>query len=161
MILRLRILSLAIVAFPLVFAGCLRNSSNVKEGKVFQTVVGDSLSAPAGSDQPYITSNDGSAESKLKGRWQRNDGNYYLQIYYVSPDSTIKAGYFNPNTVNVESGEWINQEGKIYIKVILRDVNYPGSTYILEYQPDHDILSGNYYQAVDGVNYEVYFSRAK
>ena len=161
MIYRIRTFSLAILAVALIIAACKSNSGNVKEGKVVQSVVSDSLSAPAGSVQTDLTTAETSGESTLKGRWQRNDGSYYLQIYSVSADSTLKAGYFNPNPVNVESGEWISQEGKLYIRIILRDVNYPGSTYILEYLPGRDALAGNYFQAVDGVNYEVYFSRVK
>ena len=157
----LRILSLSIMAVTVLIAGCHRNSGNVKEGNVIQSVVSDSLSSPAGPVQAAATVTDASEESRLKGRWQRADGNYFLQIYSVSADSTLKAGYFNPDPVNVESGEWIRQEGKLYIRIILRDVNYPGSTYILEYQPARDMLAGNYYQAVDGVNYDVFFSRVK
>ncbi|TFH50395.1 MAG: hypothetical protein E4G92_00135 [Bacteroidia bacterium] len=158
---RLGTLSLVIFAVTFIFAGCLRNSGNVKDSNVIQPVVSDSLSTPSGSVQAARTAPDTSEESRLNGRWQRADGNYYLQIFSVSADSTLKAGYYNPNSVNVESGEWTRQEGILYIRIILRDVNYPGSIYILEYQPENDILAGNYFQAVDGVNYEVFFSRVK
>lgn len=154
------------MAVIFIIAGCQRNSSNVKEGSVKETSVIQSseigtLADTAGSGQKDNTVPDTSAEARLKGRWQRNDGSYYLQIYTVSADSTLKAGYFNPNPVNVESGEWLTREGRVFMRIILRDVNYPGSTYILEYQRDTDILAGNYFQAVDGVNYEVSFSRVK
>ena len=43
--------------------------------------------------------------------------------------------------------------------VELRDVNYPGSTYTLLYDPAKDQLHGIYYQAVARQNYEVVFVR--
>lgn len=149
------------MAAALVIAGCQRNSRNAREGNTVQSVASDSLSSPAVTGQSGMNATDASAESRLKGRWQRSDGNYYLQIYSLSADSTLKAGYFNPGSVNVESGEWISQEGKLYVRIILRDVNYPGSTYILEYLPGKDALAGNYFQAVDGVDYDVFFSRVR
>jgi hypothetical protein len=36
------------------------------------------------------------------------------------------------------------------VVVELRDVNYPGSTYTLTYDPGTDRLTGTYYQAVAG-----------
>ena len=41
----------------------------------------------------------------------------------------------------------------------LRDVNYPGSTYTLTYDPATDQLSGNYFQAVRRENFDVVFVR--
>jgi hypothetical protein len=161
MISRLGTISLALVAVFSVISGCQRNSRNVREGNIIQSVTSDSISSFARVGQSDRTDNEVSAESRLKGRWQRSDGNYYLQIYSLSADSTLKAGYFNPNPINVESGEWTSQVGKLYIRIILRDVNYPGSTYTLEYLAGRDVLSGNYFQAVDGMNYEVSFLRVK
>jgi len=47
------------------------------------------------------------------------------------------------------------------LTVELRDVNYPGSTYTLNYLPDRDILAGDYYQAVQGLTFYVEFVRKK
>jgi hypothetical protein len=41
----------------------------------------------------------------------------------------------------------------------LRDVNYPGSTYTLIYEPGSDQLQGVYYQAVEQQRYQVSFVR--
>jgi hypothetical protein len=43
----------------------------------------------------------------------------------------------------------------------MRDVNYPGSIYSLNYLPDRDILAGEYYQAVEGLTFYVEFARNK
>lgn len=101
------------------------------------------------------------AQQKLKGRWMRSDGDYIIEVFEASVDGTLKAAYYNPNTINVEKGEWIIQDDKLFMQVILRDVNYPGSTYTLRYMPEDDALSGNYFQAVEGVNYDVIFTRKK
>ena len=159
---RLKTLLPALVALVLITSACMRNSGNVKEDSPVKKAVIETSSDSSSTDQPAKSSDAESMESsRLIGRWQRTDGNYFLQIFAVSADSTLNAGYFNPNTVNVESGEWIRQEGRLFIRIVLRDVNYPGSTYVLEYQPEKDILAGNYFQAVDGVNYDVFFSRVK
>jgi hypothetical protein len=43
----------------------------------------------------------------------------------------------------------------------LQDVNYPGSTYQLTYDPAADRLTGTYYQAMLKESYEVDFVRLK
>jgi hypothetical protein len=43
----------------------------------------------------------------------------------------------------------------------LRDVNYLGSTYTLEYNPESDQLFGQYFQAALQQTFEVVFSRQK
>ena len=46
---------------------------------------------------------------------------------------------------------------KVFIE--LRDVNYPGSTYDLTYEPKNDRLHGIYYQAALQQQFEVVFVR--
>lgn len=161
MINRLKIISIASIAVLIITAACLRNNGSADKDKPATTTVADTAKAPSVTGQAPLASDEGKIESRLKGRWQRSDGNYLLQVFDVAADSTLKTGYYNPNPVNVESGEWTVQDGRLFIRVILRDVNYPGSTYVLEYLPGDEILAGNYFQAVDGVNYEVMFSRVK
>jgi hypothetical protein len=48
---------------------------------------------------------------------------------------------------------------KVFIE--LRDVNYPGSTYTLAYDPASDELKGIYYQALQQQRFEVFFQRLK
>jgi len=43
--------------------------------------------------------------------------------------------------------------------VELQDVNYPGSTYMLIHDPEHDRLNGYYYQAVIKGTFDVVFVR--
>ncbi|MCK7536464.1 MAG: hypothetical protein MZV63_38545 [Marinilabiliales bacterium] len=47
------------------------------------------------------------------------------------------------------------------LNVVLRDVNYPGSKYTLSYDPENDTFTGSYFQAVEGISYDVDFSRVK
>ena len=51
--------------------------------------------------------------------------------------------------------------GMLKIVVELRDVNHPGSTYSLTYDPADDRLKGTYYQAVAQETYRVFFLRVK
>lgn len=96
---------------------------------------------------------------KLKGRWQRPDGGYILEVISIAANGSMDAGYFNPRPIHVAKAE-ASREGsveKVFIE--LRDVNYPGSTYTLDYDPTDDQLKGVYYQAVEKQRFPVLFVR--
>lgn len=98
---------------------------------------------------------------KLTGKWLRPDGGYIIEIKSVDGAGKLEAGYFNPRPIHVSKAE-AKQEGnatKVFIE--LQDVNYPGSTYTLVYVPERDLLAGNYFQALQKQNFEVYFERLK
>ena len=97
----------------------------------------------------------------LLGNWLRTDSDYRLQISKVNEDGSIETNYFNPNPINVGKGNWEESYGNFKIIIELRDVNYPGSTYTLNYLPDRDMLAGDYYQAVEGLTFYVEFARNK
>ncbi|MFZ2339924.1 MAG: hypothetical protein WAW07_09430 [Bacteroidales bacterium] len=97
----------------------------------------------------------------LTGRWLRSDGDYIIEIFSLNADGTANVGYFNPKPINVEKGDWVYSNGRLLINVVLRDANYPGSKYSLGYNPENDTFTGSYYQAVEGVYYDVVFSRKK
>jgi hypothetical protein len=100
-------------------------------------------------------------QDTLLGQWLRSDGTYRIEIRSATPDGKLDAGYFNPNPIHVEKADWIFIDNKFVINIVLRDKNYPGSTYMLDFNPADDILSGNYFQAVERVNYDVVFTRQK
>ena len=99
--------------------------------------------------------------SILVGDWIRTDAEYRIAISELLDDGTLKAGYFNPNPINVGKAGWIFSEGTMKIYIELRDENYPGSNYNLVYYPEKDLLAGKYFQAVEGVTYDVGFFRKK
>jgi hypothetical protein len=98
---------------------------------------------------------------RLIGRWMRPDGGYILELREVREGGSLDAAYFNPRPIKVFQGVWTQKEGKIRIMVELRDVNYPGSTYNLEYDAKADRLKGTYFQAVERQTYDVQFVRAR
>lgn len=100
-------------------------------------------------------------KNQLAGAWERTDAPYQLKISELAEGGSMKAGYFNPNPINVDKASWINDNGQLQMYIELRDVNYPGSNYTLTYYPQQDMLSGRYYQAVEGVTYPVEFTRVK
>ena len=54
------------------------------------------------------------------------------------------------------------QDGAVTkVSIELRDVNYPGSTYVLTYEAATDQLAGVYYQAAFQQRFEVVFGRTK
>ena len=98
---------------------------------------------------------------RLAGKWVRPDGGYILELREVGSAGSLKAGYYNPKSIKVHSASWQSVEGKLKIFVELRDMNYPGSTYHLQYDPASDRLKGKYFQAVAGQTYEVEFVRGE
>lgn len=98
---------------------------------------------------------------RLIGRWVRPDGGYILELKEIGKDGKLKAAYFNPKSIKVARAELHRKEGRLTLDVELRDVNYPGSTYHLQYDPKTDRLIGTYFQAVYGETYEIEFTRAR
>ncbi len=99
--------------------------------------------------------------SKLIGKWLRPDGGYILEIKSVEESGKIEALYSNPQPIHVSRAEASQDGTSIKVFVELRDVNYPGSTYDLNYEPQNDQLKGGYYQAAIKQTFEVFFVRIK
>lgn len=100
-------------------------------------------------------------KNKIASSWIRTDAPYNLKIADFSDDGTLNAEYFNPKSIHVGKATWSEINGVINIYVELRDENYPGSNYTLFYLADKDLLAGKYFQAVEGITYDVGFIRAK
>jgi len=98
---------------------------------------------------------------QLKGRWQRTDGGYIIEIRSVEPGGKLNAAYFNPRPINVSIAEASQDSGTVRVFVELRDANYPGSTYHLSYDPATDRLDGTYFQAAIEQTFNVSFLRVK
>jgi uncharacterized protein (DUF2147 family) len=98
---------------------------------------------------------------QLKGRWQRTDGGYIVEIRNVEPGGTMKAAYFNPRPIHVAIADASQSGGTVRVFIELRDVNYPGSTYHLAHDPATDRLTGTYFQAAARRSFDVSFVRLK
>ena len=101
------------------------------------------------------------AIEKLRGRWLRDTGGYIIEIRSVGAGGKLEAAYFNPRSIHVGRAQAVEQGGVVKVSVELRDVNYPGSTYTLNYDPKNDRLVGHYFQAVTGETFDVTFVRLK
>jgi len=110
---------------------------------------------------PAVQENLEATVKKLEGNWQRTDGGYIIVLKNPTSDGKIDVQYFNPKPIKVGSSSWQNDGGKVIVKIELQDVNYPGSTYTLEYFAKEDMLAGIYYQAVQKLNFDVRFDRIK
>jgi len=98
---------------------------------------------------------------RLEGRWVRPDGGYVLELSDIKKDGSLMAAYFNPRPIKVFSAKWSRKQGKINLFIELRDINYPGSKYNLQYEPGSDRLKGTYFQAVERQTFDIEFVRAK
>ena len=74
---------------------------------------------------------------------------------------SMKAGYYNPESINVSRANWASADGLLRVFIELRTEIYPGSTYDLYYYPATDLLAGKYFQAVEGLTFDVEFARQK
>jgi len=97
----------------------------------------------------------------IEGRWLRPDGGYIVQIRRVDSSGKMDAGYFNPRPINVSRAQASKESGSLKVFVELNDIGYPGSTYMLTYDPKDDVLRGVYYQAAMKQSFDVYFTRMK
>jgi hypothetical protein len=113
------------------------------------------------SNQPAPAATTSLGFEKLNGEWQRPDGGYIIRIRSVEPGGRMEAAYFNPRPIHVAQAE-ASEDGKtVRVFIELRDVNYPGSTYTLTYDPGEDQLTGIYYQTALKQSFDVSFSRLK
>ena len=95
------------------------------------------------------------------GKWQRPDGGYIVEIKGVDGSGKLDVAYFNPDPIHVSRAVAWRDKGTSRVVIELRDVNYPGSTYTLEYNTESDQLFGQYFQAALRETFEVVFSRLK
>ena len=131
-------------------------SCNEAEEKKETIESGSTNSEPVSQQPPKATDS-----SVVIGDWVRTDAPYEIKISELLSNGTMKVGYFNPRSINVGKALWTTADGSIKIYIELRDVNYPGSNYNLTYLPESDSFVGKYFQAVEGVTYDIGFSRKK
>jgi hypothetical protein len=123
---------------------------------------GNQPAAEIGSVDPPATLAAAKPEfQKLKGKWLRPDGGYVIDVRSVDENGKLEAVYLNPQPINVGSAKALMDGGVLKVSIELRDVNYPGSTYTLTYDPEGDQLKGIYYQALQQQHFEVAFLRMK
>jgi hypothetical protein len=96
---------------------------------------------------------------KIKGKWMRSDGGYCLEFKRLMPNNELEVAYFNPNPIHVGKARLYEERGFTKVFVELQDVNYPGSRYTLIFNVEKKQLIGNYFQATQGVDYEVSFEK--
>jgi hypothetical protein len=95
----------------------------------------------------------------VAGDWVRTDADYVLQVVQLKDDGNAEVKYLNPKPINVGKATWRDENGFLLIYVELRDVNYPGSNYTLVYNPDKNMLTGQYFQAVEQQTFQVEFRK--
>ena len=149
------------VASALLFAACDRQRETP------QPQPHPSASNEIATNAPSASTNTASAAAvkpafaRLAGKWQRTDGDYLVQVKNVDPAGTLDVGYFNPNPIKVSRAAAFEKDNATQVFIELRDVNYPGCTYTLVYDPKTDQLFGQYFQAAMQQTFEVTFERVK
>jgi hypothetical protein len=119
------------------------------------------LDAPLQAQLKEAVSTDWPGFQVLKGRWQRPDGGYVLEIKNIDQRGGLEAAYFNPKPIHVAKSVAARDGNTSKVFIELRDVSYPGSTYNLTYDPKADQLKGVYWQAALNQSFDVVFDRLK
>lgn len=94
----------------------------------------------------------------IQGRWIRSDAPYVIELAHA-PNGLLQGKYYNPKPIHVQKTEVAEKDGVLYVMVLLQDVNYRGSFYLLSYNRAHDALSGTYFHAASRQRFEVVFVR--
>ena len=97
----------------------------------------------------------------LRGRWVRPDGGYVVTVLAVDANGQLDARYSNPHVLPFAKAEATHEGKTIHVFLELQAGGYKGSTYTLVYDPQKDILEGDYYQAVIQRKFDVFFIREK
>ena len=124
-----------------------RNTAQSTETKIQQ---GTTATVPTTTELDF---------QKLMGRWLRPDGGYILEVKSVEVRGKMEAAYLNPRPIHVARAEASKNGSATRVFIELRDINYPGSTYDLTYDPVDDRLEGIYFQAAIEQTFDVYFVR--
>lgn len=135
-----------------IFSGCNRETARVESPGAESLAASNAPAAAAPANQNY---------DKLKGRWERPDGGYVIEVRSADAEGRLEAGYFNPSPIKVSQARAYQEGGVTKVFVELRDENYPGCTYKLTYDAQSDQLFGQYYQATMQQTYDVTFGRLK
>jgi len=138
----------------------MRTNGNAFFSILLMSVLIALATCPAGGAAESVKSARSDFQS-LEGRWVRPDGGYILEMKDVRPDGSLKAAYFNPRPIHVHRAEAAKKHGAITLFIELRDVNYPGSTYRLQYDTAKDRLTGTYFQAMLRQAFDVQFLRSR
>jgi hypothetical protein len=97
----------------------------------------------------------------LQGGWVRPDGGYVVAVREIDAGGRMVAAYFNPRPINVSRAAASSDGTTIKVFIELRDINYPGATYNLTYDPRSDQLRGIYFQPAINQSFSVVFFRMK
>lgn len=120
---------------------------------------GGSPSVTSGTNSAPASSGVRPEFQKLIGSWVRPDGDYVLQIRGVDTIGVLDAAYFNPDPIHVSKAVVLRDGADTQVFIELKDVNYPGCTYTLVYDPTSDRLTGDYFQAAMQEHFQVEFTR--
>lgn len=143
------IISAVLICLTIVIAVWLLSSGSQKTGS----------GTPDPDARPHISDEDRITLEKLIGRWHRKDGGYVIQIHKVNEDGSLDAAYYNPKPIHISRANALRKDARMKVFIELRDAGYPGSTYTLTYDPEHDILGGLYFHAGMKQYFKVSFIR--
>jgi hypothetical protein len=109
----------------------------------------------------------GPDEKLLVGEWLRRGSdnltltNLTLRITGVYTSDKLDVYYLVPRSIDVFKASWTKTGQLLQVYVEFQDDFFRGSFYKLIYDPEKDLLKGEYYDAQEGITYPVEFIRTK
>jgi hypothetical protein len=97
----------------------------------------------------------------LKGVWGRTDATGVVNISEVLDNGLLKTTFYSPKMINIEKAVWTNSSDVLRIYILLREDNYPGSSFSLNYMAEKDLLLGVYFDALTNESLTISFERIK
>jgi hypothetical protein len=101
----------------------------------------------------------GQDRNLIKGVWGRVDAAGEIKITEVLHGGSLKSTFYNPKLIAIEKSIWTNSSGVLRVYILLREDDYPGSSFTLNYVAVRDVLVGVYYDALTQKSYPVTFER--
>jgi len=154
-------LPITVIVAAIILLGVLAASGLWLTRQTVRAVENVSAASPVASAPADKPATQRSLVDNLISKWSRTDANYILEIKSIAADGRMDVAYLNPKSIYVAEAQASRDGQGTRLFLQLQDVNYPGSTYSLVYEPKTDMLEGVYYHAGLKQTFDVVFVRSR
>lgn len=100
----------------------------------------------------------------LVGEWSERGMPWLIKITDVYDTGKLEVGLYNtysPTPIQVELANWFKLGNLLSIYIEIKDPDYPGSYFKLNYVPERDVLVGTAYNALQNAVYSLEMIRER
>lgn len=95
----------------------------------------------------------------LIGEWSASGTPKVIKIANALDNGKLDIKYFDPKDINISKASWLKTGTHLSILIELEDINYPLSSFKLNYLPDRDVLNGDFFDVAQNSTFPVEFVR--